>query len=92
MLKAAIGCVGLVMMHVHIEFHHLVEIEGSIPPVIAMRIVSQTKSTHVMVLQKAGYLEKIGLLSGSSTSLPAPSGRPCRALLNRSYIIFSASR
>jgi hypothetical protein len=32
------------MMNVHVDLHHLVEIEGLAPPMIAMRIVSQTKS------------------------------------------------
>ena len=34
----------LVVVDFHIQFHHLVHVEGSTPPVMAMRNVSQTKS------------------------------------------------
>ena len=83
---------GVVMMHVHIEFHHLVEIEGFDAAADRHAHGVADEIANVMIFQKAGYFEKIGLLAGSSMSASSATSPSLRAWFSRSYIIFSVSR
>ena len=74
-------------MHVHVEFHHLVEIEGSGAPGDRHTHRVADEIPNMMVFHEFGYFEKIGLFSGVSMSFSMPASPSLRALLKRLNII-----
>ena len=76
------GCADIVMMYVHVELDHLVEIEGLDPAAHRHAHGVADKIADVMVFTKAEYFDRMGLFAGSSISASRatmPSLRPCSA-------------